>query len=66
MVIPKELRDRFDIKPGDKVSFWDCKDHVGMRVIRDPKTLKGRFCGLGLSEDLEAERRAELQREVRH
>ncbi|WP_419924907.1 AbrB/MazE/SpoVT family DNA-binding domain-containing protein [Candidatus Poriferisocius sp.] len=66
VVIPKEMRDRFGIKPGDEVSFWDCEDHVGMRVARDPETLKGRFRGLGLSEDLEAERSAERQREARY
>ena len=66
VVIPKEMRDRFGIKPGDEVSFWDCEDHVGMRVVRDLETLKGRFSGLGLSEDLEAERNAERLREARH
>ena len=66
VVIPKEMRDRFGIKPGDEVSFWDCEDHVGMRVVRDLETLKGRFHGLGLSEDLEAERSAERLREARH
>lgn len=66
VVIPKELRDQFDIKPGDEVSFWDCKDHVALRVVRDPETLMGRFRGLRLSEDLEAERRAEQQREARY
>ncbi|WP_420433545.1 AbrB/MazE/SpoVT family DNA-binding domain-containing protein [Candidatus Poriferisocius sp.] len=66
VVIPKEMRDRFGIKPGDEVSFWDCEDHVGMRVVRDLETLKGRFRELGLSEDLEAERNAERLREARH
>lgn len=66
VVIPKELRDQFGIKPGDEVSFWDCEDHVGLRVVRDPGTLKGRFRGLALSEDLEVERRAERQREAHY
>jgi AbrB family looped-hinge helix DNA binding protein len=66
VVIPKEMRDRYGIEPGDEVSFWDCDDHVGLRVVRDTESLKGRFRGLGLSDDLEAERRAERQREARY
>ena len=66
VVIPKEMRDRYGIEPGDEVSFWDCEDHVALRVVRDTESLKGRFRGLGLSEDLEAERRAERQREDRY
>lgn len=66
VVIPKEMRDRYGIEPGDEVSFWDCDDHVGLRVVRDTESLKGRFRGQGFSEDLEAERRAERQREARY
>ena len=65
VVIPKEMRDRFGIKPGDEVSFWDYDDHVGLRLVRNPETLRGRFRGVGLTEDLEAERRADRQREAR-
>lgn len=64
VVIPKELRDRFGIQPGDEVSFWDCDDHVALRPVRSPETLQGRFRGLRLVEDLEAERRADRRREV--
>ena len=65
VVIPKELRERFDIEPGDEISFWDCDDHVGLRPVRSPETLQGRFRGLELSEDLEVERHAERRREAR-
>lgn len=64
VVIPKELRDRFGIEPGDRVAFWDCDDHLALRPVREPQTLRGRFRGVGLSEELEAERRAERQREA--
>ena len=64
VVIPKALRDRFGIEPGDEVSFWDCDDHVGLRLVRSPETLRGRFRGSGLSRDLEAERHAERKREA--
>lgn len=63
MVIPKELRDRFGIEPGGEVAFWDCGDHVAVRPVRSPETLRGRFRGLSLAEDLKAERLAERRRE---
>lgn len=65
VVIPKELRDRFGIEPGDEVSFWDCDDHVALRPARSSETLRGRYRGLGLVDELESERRAEQQREAR-
>ena len=65
VVIPKEMRERFGINPGDEVSFWDCGDHVGLRPVRSPETLRGRFRSLSLSDDLEAERRADREREAR-
>ncbi len=65
VVIPKELRARFGIEPGDEVSFWDCEDHVALRPVRSPETLRGRFRGLGLAADLAAERHAERRREFR-
>lgn len=65
VVIPKDLRDRFGIQPGDEVSFWDCEDHVALRPVRSPETLRGRFRGLGLVEDLETERQADRRRESR-
>ena len=67
VVIPKELRDRFGIKPGDEVNFWYCDDHLAMRPVRldrNPTPLRGRFRGSGLVEDLKAERHAERQREA--
>lgn len=65
VVIPKELRDRFGIEPGDEVSFWDCDDHVALRPVRSTGTLRGRFRGLRLVEELEAERDADRRRESR-
>lgn len=64
-MIPKELRDRFGIEPGDEVSFWDCDDHVALRPVRRAETLRGRFRGLRLVEELEAERDADRRRESR-
>ncbi|MCY3851719.1 MAG: AbrB/MazE/SpoVT family DNA-binding domain-containing protein [Acidimicrobiaceae bacterium] len=68
VVIPKELRDRFGIEPGDEVDFWCCDDHLAMRparLSRNPKPLRGRFRGSELVEGLKSERRFERQREAR-
>ena len=65
VVIPKELRDRFSIKPGDQVRFWDCEDHVALGPAQSPQSLRGRFRGAGLSQALENERQAERDREQR-
>jgi len=65
VVIPKDLRDQFGIEPGDEVDFWDCDDHVAVRPVRSTGPLRGRFRGLDLAGDLEAERHAERQREDR-
>ncbi|MCY3924336.1 MAG: AbrB/MazE/SpoVT family DNA-binding domain-containing protein [bacterium] len=63
VVIPKELRDRFGIEPGDEVSFWDCDDHVALRPVRSPETLMGRFGDSGMAEQLLAGRDADRRRE---
>ena len=65
MVIPKELRDELGIEPGDEVSFWRHNDHVALRPIHARAPLRGRFRGAGLTEVLEAERRADRAREER-
>ena len=64
VVIPKELRDRFGIRPGDEVSFWDCDDHVALKPIRcSADSLMGRFRGSGMADQLLSERRADRLRE---
>lgn len=63
VVIPQELREELGIEPGDKVSFWLEGDHVAIRPARTRPPLRGRFRGLDLLADLEAERAAERQRE---
>jgi hypothetical protein len=50
------------MEPGDEVSFWRDGDHVAVRPVRRV-ALRGRFHGLGLTTALEAERRADRQRE---
>jgi len=59
VVVPKELRDSFGIEPGDEVVFWRCGDHVAIKAKPPSEDLMGRFRGVGLLAELEAERRAE-------
>ena len=62
MVIPKALRDRLGIAPGDEVDFSLEGDVVRMEPVRERPSLRGSFAGLGLAEELEADRRAERDR----
>ena len=61
VVIPKELRDDFGIKPGDRVRFWACDDHVALQLASSVEQLRGRFAGAGLSQVLTDERLTERE-----
>lgn len=63
VVIPKYLRERFGIEPGDDVVFWRDGDHVAVRAVRGARPPKGRFAGRRLTDQLEADRRADRARE---
>jgi len=62
VVIPKALRDRLGIVPGDEVDFVLDDDAVRVAPVRDRASLRGSLAGLGLTAVLEAERRAERDR----
>jgi len=62
VVIPKALRDRLGIVPGDEVDFVLDDDAVRVAPVRDRASLRGSLAGLGLTAALEAERRAERDR----
>jgi AbrB family looped-hinge helix DNA binding protein len=62
VVIPKALRDRLGIIPGDIVQFEMDGRAVRVEAIRDAPQLRGRFAGLPLTETLEADRRQERRR----
>lgn len=64
VVIPKELRDRLGIEPGDEVTFWLDGDHVAVRPTHRAEPLRGRFAGGDLAATLEAERNADRRREA--
>ena len=61
-MIPKAIRDRLGIRPGDEVVFLPDGDGLRIEPARDVAELAGRFAGLGLREELEAEHRRELER----
>ncbi|CAN5158921.1 hypothetical protein BH20ACT22_BH20ACT22_04660 [soil metagenome] len=58
-MIPKAMRDRLGLEPGDEVVF--SLDGRGVRVApaRSHRTLRGAFSGLDLVGALEADRRSE-------
>jgi AbrB family looped-hinge helix DNA binding protein len=63
VVIPKEMRDRLGIEPGDEVDFWLVGDHVAVRRAGVRRALQGRFRGSRLTDELFGQRQADRQRE---
>jgi len=59
VVIPKSMRDRLGIAPGDEVDF--SLDGAGVRVepVREQTSLRRSLAGRGLLSELEADHRAE-------
>jgi AbrB family looped-hinge helix DNA binding protein len=62
VVIPKEMRDRLGILPGDEVDFALENDAVRIEPVHEMQSLRGRLAGFGLTEALEADRQAERNR----
>jgi AbrB family looped-hinge helix DNA binding protein len=58
VVIPKDLRQKLGLEPGDEVSFWLHDDHVAVRPV-GRTALRGRFSRLHLTAMLEEQRRAD-------
>ncbi len=74
VVIPKQIRDRLRLKPGDSLLVHDEQDEVRIRkAIQSPAdrraivaSLRGALAGTpSLTAGLEAERRLEREREDR-
>lgn len=59
VVIPQQLRRELGIEPGDAVEFWLDGDHVAVRPVRTPASLRGRFVGEPLTDDLLRQRAAD-------
>jgi len=62
VVIPKVMRDRLGIVPGDEVAFELEDDAVRVAAVREVPDLRGSLAGHGLTDELEADRRAERDR----
>ncbi|GIV00221.1 MAG: hypothetical protein KatS3mg014_1836 [Actinomycetota bacterium] len=60
VVIPKELRERLGIRPGDEVVFSLLERGVLVEPVTTERGLRGAFRGAGLVETLEAEHRREV------
>ncbi|MBA3809297.1 MAG: AbrB/MazE/SpoVT family DNA-binding domain-containing protein [Solirubrobacterales bacterium] len=74
VVIPKQIRDRLDLKPGDRLLVREAQDgvHIRKAVVDAAERqailarLRGALAGApSLTAGLEAERRAEREREDR-
>ena len=64
VVIPKALRDKLGIRPGDELTFWLEGDELHVRRVTGLQSLRGRLVGSNLRERLEAEHRWELEKEA--
>ena len=62
VVIPKAMRDRLGITPGDDVQFDLENDAVRVELVKGRESLRGRFAGLELTRALEADHRRERLR----
>ncbi len=63
IVIPKEMRERLGIRPGDRVTFRYNGDAVSVHRVMDAHSLVGFLSGeTGLVDELAAERRVERER----
>jgi AbrB family looped-hinge helix DNA binding protein len=64
VVIPKEIRDRLGIGPGDEVEFALVEgcDAVRVELVREHPSLRGSLAGFGLVAELEADHRSEKSR----
>jgi AbrB family looped-hinge helix DNA binding protein len=59
VVIPKALRDRAHLHPGDEVDFEFDDDRITLVVRRAPARLGGRFARSGMAARLLADRARE-------
>lgn len=62
-MIPKSLRDRLGIRAGDEVAFRLERDAVLVERVRPEGTLRGRYAGRPLLDDLEREHSREVERD---
>lgn len=63
-MIPKAIRDRLGLSPGDEVVFVPEEGGVRVQPAHDVAELGGTLPALGLVAELEAEHRRELDTEA--
>ncbi|MGD8868232.1 MAG: AbrB/MazE/SpoVT family DNA-binding domain-containing protein [Gemmatimonadales bacterium] len=56
IVIPKELRERLGIEPGQKVQAFALEDRIELVPIRPLKSMRGFLRGIDTTVDREADR----------
>jgi AbrB family looped-hinge helix DNA binding protein len=59
IVIPKEIRERVSLEPGDEVDVELCDDTIVVTARRRPRDLAGRFAQSGMAARLLEDRVAE-------
>jgi AbrB family looped-hinge helix DNA binding protein len=62
VVIPKSMRDRLGIAPGDEVDFSLDGTAVRVEPVREQTSLRGSLAGRGLLAELVADHQAERDR----
>lgn len=56
IVIPRQLRERLGIEPGQKVQAFALEDRIELVPIRPLKTMRGFLRGIDTTVDREADR----------
>jgi AbrB family looped-hinge helix DNA binding protein len=56
VVIPRELRENLNLKPGEKVEFLQYENRIEMIPVRDIKHMRGFLKGLDTTVEREKDR----------
>lgn len=56
VVIPRELRESMDIKPGEKVEFLQYENRIEMIPVRNIKKMRGYLKGIDTTVEREKDR----------
>ena len=56
VVIPKEIREKLSIKPGQKLQILQFSDRIEFVPIKDAKTLRGFLKGINTNVSREGDR----------
>ena len=56
VVIPRELREKLQLKPGEKVEFLQYENRIEMIPVRDIKKMRGYLKGIDTTVQREKDR----------